>query len=799
MNKNENDKNDNNVNSNNNNTSWSSWLIKLISQSTGSNNINNNSNNNNNNAIATLHENDDHNESKATLVSISPHPPPSLRRQITRRIQLTRRGHLVLDCKVPDKLLNALPENGAEFKTMRYSAICCTPDQFTTKGYTLRQQLYKRETELLIVITMYNEDHILFARTLHGVMKNIAHLCSLSTPTWDKNGWKKIVVSIVADGRKIIHPRILSILASMGIYQVGVAKNKVDNEQVTAHIYEYTTQISIDADMNIKGPDKGIVPVQILLCIKEKNAKKIDSHKWCFNAFGSLLKPNVCVLLDVGTRPGNTSIYELWKVFDRHPNVGAACGELRVLLGTLNHQILHPLIGAQHFEYKMAAMLDKPMESVFGMISVLPGAFSAYRFDALQNDINQRGPLASYFSPQGHSLFERNMYLAEDRILCFELVAKRHQRWFLHYATSAFAETDVPHHLDEFISQRRRWINGSFFATIYSLYHFYWIPAYSKHSWSRIILLCIQALYNVFNLLFSWLAPGNFYIAFYFITKGLAHPDVDPFGNGWGLKLFDFFQFFYLFLIAVLFLSSMGNRPQSAKALYHFCVFGFSLIMIYALFGTSWQIYNSFKESNISNGLNKQQWEIVLSLIMTYGLYLVASILYFDPWPMLTSFFYYLLLLPCYVNILSIYAFCNTHDVSWGTKGDNGMNNDLGIVKTTDNNQTAELELPADEIDLNLDYEAALVDLISTQEIKPKNKPRSLEDYYRSFRTYLLLLWVVCNAILVVCVTSVDYTSLFNPSAGTTYMTTLLWINTALALFRFIGSCLYLTIRLFSS
>ena len=45
----------------------------------------------------------------------------------------------------------------------------------------------------------------------------------------------------------------------------------------------------------------------------------------------------------------------------------------------------------------MSNMLDKPMESVFGYISVLPGAFSAYRYIALQNDKDNTGPLASYF------------------------------------------------------------------------------------------------------------------------------------------------------------------------------------------------------------------------------------------------------------------------------------------------------------------------------------------------------------------------------------------------------------------
>ena len=36
-------------------------------------------------------------------------------------------------------------------------------------------------------------------------------------------------------------------------------------------------------------------------------------------------------------------------------------------------------------------------ESVFGYITVLPGAFSAYRYIALQNDSTGEGPLQKYF------------------------------------------------------------------------------------------------------------------------------------------------------------------------------------------------------------------------------------------------------------------------------------------------------------------------------------------------------------------------------------------------------------------
>ena len=161
-------------------------------------------------------------------------------------------------------------------------------------------------------------------------------------------------------------------------------------------------------------------PVQLIFSLKEKNQKKINSHRWFFNAFGPILKPNVCVLLDVGTQPGPTSIYHLWKAFDIDPNVGGACGEIVVYKGTRGQNLLNPLIAAQNFEYKMSNILDKPLESVFGFITVLPGAFSAYRYKALRNSEGD-GPLHKYFLGErmhgaAVDIFTANMYLAEDRV-----------------------------------------------------------------------------------------------------------------------------------------------------------------------------------------------------------------------------------------------------------------------------------------------------------------------------------------------------------------------------------------------
>jgi chitin synthase len=110
----------------------------------------------------------------------------------------------------------------------------------------------------------------------------------------------------------------------------------------------------------------------------------------------------------------------------------------------------------------------------------------------------------------------------------------------LRYVKGAVGETDVPEGLPEFINQRRRWLNGSFFAATYALAHIGQMLS-SGHSVSRKVVLSIQALYNAINLIASWFAivstipeamlmilsdrtKGNFYLFFVILSSSLEAP-----------------------------------------------------------------------------------------------------------------------------------------------------------------------------------------------------------------------------------------------------------------------------------
>ncbi|KAG9092512.1 Chitin synthase, class 2, partial [Ceratobasidium sp. 392] len=432
---------------------------------------------------------------------------------------------------------------------------------------------------------------------------------------------------------------VLDVLATVGVYQDGVMKKEVDKKETVAHIFEYTTQLSIDASMNLVQPHgddaANLVPVQIIFVLKAKNQKKINSHRWLFNAIGKMLNPEICVLIDAGTKPGHKSIYYLWEAFYNDPNLGGACGEIHAMIKG-GKKLLNPLVAAQNFEYKMSNILDKPLESSFGYVSVLPGAFSAYRYRAILGR-----PLEQYFHGDhsladrlgkkgihGMNIFTKNMFLAEDRILCFELLYK------------------------------------------------------SGHGIVRMFFFHIQGLYNVFSLVFSWFALANLWLTFSIIIDLLPEqtPAINVFGNADVTHWINMvFKWLYLAFLALQFILALGNRPKGERMAYFITLCVFAVLAVYLIFCSLYLTVLSFKQVKFSAGssvgqkigelLSGTNGVLMAALVATFGIYFISSFLYRDPWHMFSSFPQYMLLAPSFTNVLNTYAFCNLHDVSWGTKG----------------------------------------------------------------------------------------------------------------------------------
>src|ERR1700712_888053 len=143
------------------------------------------------------------------------------------------------------------------------------------------------------------------------------------------------------------------------------------------------------------------------------------------------------------------------------------------------------------------------------------------------------------------------------------------------------------------------------------------------------------------------------------------------------------------------------------------------------------QVIEGFKITDLFK--NSVFSTLIVSMASTYILWFVVSFLFFDPWHMFTSFIQYLLMTPTYINILNVYAFCNTHDITWGTKGDTKPEK-LGAV-TVGADGKIKVDLPTEEADLNTQYEKELFEFAKAYK-PPKKVPDAddkKEDYYKGF------------------------------------------------------------------
>lgn len=223
----------------------------------------------------------------------------------------------------------------------------------------------------------------------------------------------------------------------------------------------------------------------------------------------------------------------------------------------------------------------------------------------------------------------------------------------------------------------------------------------------------------------------------------------------------------------------------------------YGIIMAYTTGSALYIVITQLKDPKTVIALGNNVFtNVIVSTASTTGLYFLMSFLYLDPWHMFTSAAQYFALLPSYICTLQVYAFCNAHDVTWGTKGDNITRTDLGTAKGKDG--VVELEMPSEQLDIDSCYDDALRNLRDRIEVPvtPLSEAQAQEDYYRAVRTYMVIVWLVANAILAMAVSEAYSTS---NVADNFYLKFILWSVAAVALFRAMGSSTFLIMSVVQS
>ena len=125
---------------------------------------------------------------------------------------------------------------------------------------------------------------------------------------------------------------------------------------------------------------------------------------------------------------------------------------------------------------------------------------------------------------------------------------------------------------------------------------------------------------------------------------------------------------------------------------------------------------------------------------------------------MFSSFLQYLMLAPSFTNVLNVYAFCNLHDVSWGTKGSDKVDA-LPSVSSSKAKDSAEVVVE-DTAKMQEDVDAAFKETVTRAvtkiEVKEVPEKPTMDDQNKTFRTRLVACWMLSNAGLAVAIENIN-------------------------------------------
>lgn len=557
----------------------------------------------------------------------------------------------------------------------------------------------------VIGMTVYNEDYGEMVESLRGVLlKGGKHNLEL----------EKTVVVIVVDGCDILNQKndkkktLRKELKALGLYDKKKVKSLRKHWDATKKpsdevCFVFESDIALQEDsfpspnccskmlwqryptqkstLRRKQAGDGDVDasVRTLFVVKPYNKKKLHSHLWLMYGFCIFLNPDFVFLIDIGTEATRGSLADLEVYMRKHPHTGGCCGEIIVKSWSPEEADLIDRFAmvAQWFEYKIGHVFNKPLEDLMGYIGVLPGAFSCYRWETLC--ANRYQVLGQYFRPfiAPHTLPWKlsNIYhLAEDRIMSEEIIKLRYKRkklkildsgevkegnllpvgFTLAFVKTAKALTEGAASLIMLIKQRRRWINGSWFAMIKMVLGGTTLSEIksSGHGYTRRLTLLIELLYLFVVISFTWVAVGAYYLGVMMTLEKVLYE--------YSQVAYTVLRYVYLFHLIMVFIVSLSLKPDGAPNVWKYFSVFFAVVSYFMFLAIIYFVA-------IDDFANPYMRWVFCAIVAMMA---IAAFLYGEEYfKIALAAIGYVGMLPTYINVLSVYAICQTDDISWGTRG----------------------------------------------------------------------------------------------------------------------------------
>lgn len=126
-------------------------------------------------------------------------------------------------------------------------------------------------------------------------------------------------------------------------------------------------------------------------------------------------------------------------------------------------------------------------------------------------------------------------------------------------------------------------------------------------------------------------------------------------------------------------------------------------------------------------------------------------------WLVFTSFGQYMLIAPSFINILNVYAFCNLHDVSWGTKGSDKADALPSVETKKDKGESGTVEeIEREQADIDANFKEVVSRAVApVVNVTVKEIP-TIDDSNKTFRTRLVAFWLLTNGALTVAIENVN-------------------------------------------